>query len=121
MVSDVETQKLLFKIASAYYEDGLTQEQIGTRFSLSRVKVSRLLRQAREERIVQISVVPPQDSNVRLERELEHAFHWNNEPAWVRSFWIASTPCLLAFAAIPISMRSRIDLHVSRWSDDSRL
>jgi DNA-binding transcriptional regulator LsrR (DeoR family) len=74
MVSDVETQKLLFKIATAYYEDGLTQERIGRRFGLSRVKVSRLLRQAREERIVQIAVVPPLDSNVRLERRLERRY-----------------------------------------------
>ena len=74
MSSDAETRKLLFKIATAYYEDGLTQEQIGKRFSLSRVKVSRMLRQAREERIVQINVLPPQDSNVRLERRLEREY-----------------------------------------------
>ena len=34
---------LLYKIAKAYYEDGLTQDQIGKRFGLSRIKVSRLL------------------------------------------------------------------------------
>jgi DNA-binding transcriptional regulator LsrR (DeoR family) len=75
LAPDVETQELLYKIAASYYEDGLTQEQIGTRFNLSRVKVSRLLRQARNDRIVQISVVPPQNSNVGLERQLEHAYH----------------------------------------------
>jgi DNA-binding transcriptional regulator LsrR (DeoR family) len=74
MALDNEMHKLLFKIATAYYEDGLTQAQIGKRFSLSRVKVSRLLRQAREERIVQINVMPPQGSDVRLERQLEHRY-----------------------------------------------
>jgi DNA-binding transcriptional regulator LsrR (DeoR family) len=74
MVADAKMTKLLFKIATAYYEDGLTQEQIGGRFGLSRVKISRLLRRAREERIVQISVAPPQDSTVHLERRLEHKY-----------------------------------------------
>jgi DNA-binding transcriptional regulator LsrR (DeoR family) len=74
MAADAEMAKLLFKIAMAYYEDGLTQEQIGRCFGLSRVKISRLLRRAREERIVQISVAPPQDSTVRLERQLEHKY-----------------------------------------------
>lgn len=70
MVADSERRKLLFKIAKAYYEDGLTQEQIGKRLDLSRIKVSRLLRQAREEQIVQITVLPPPGSKADLEREL---------------------------------------------------
>lgn len=64
-------KRLLYKLAKAYYEDDLTQEQIGKRFGLSRIKVSRLLRQARDERIVQINIVPPQNSHAELERELE--------------------------------------------------
>ena len=70
MGTDSERRKLLFKIAKAYYEDGLTQEQIGKRLDLSRIKVSRLLHQAREEQIVQITVLPPPGSNAELEREL---------------------------------------------------
>jgi len=69
--TDVETTKLLFKIARAYYEDDLTQEQIGKRFGLSRIKISRLLRRAREEGIVQISVVSPLASHADLEGHLE--------------------------------------------------
>jgi DNA-binding transcriptional regulator LsrR (DeoR family) len=71
MATDSDRKKLLFKIAQAYYEDGLTQEQIGKRLGLSRIKVSRLLGQARDEKIVQITVIPPQDTNVELERALE--------------------------------------------------
>ena len=52
----------------AYYEDDLTQEQIARRFGLSRIKVSRLLQQARHERIVQITIVPPLDPKPDLER-----------------------------------------------------
>lgn len=71
MSADVETTKLLYKIARAYYEDDLTQEQIGKRFGLSRIKVSRLLRRAREEGIVQISVVSPVALHTDLEGRLE--------------------------------------------------
>lgn len=66
---------LLYKIAKAYYEDGLTQDQIGKRFGVSRIKVSRLLNQARQTRVVQISITPPPGSFADLERELEATFH----------------------------------------------
>lgn len=65
---------LLYKIAKAYYEDGLTQDQIGKRFGVSRIKVSRLLQQARQNRVVQITITPPMDSFGDLERELEAAY-----------------------------------------------
>lgn len=68
---DTEFNRLLHKVARAYYDDGLTQQQIGERFGLSRVKVSRLLRCAREEKIVQITITPPQSSNVGIEQQLE--------------------------------------------------
>ena len=71
MSTDVETTKLLYKIARAYYEDDLTQEQIGKRLGLSRIKVSRLLSRAREEGIVQIAVVSPLASHTDLEGQLE--------------------------------------------------
>jgi DNA-binding transcriptional regulator LsrR (DeoR family) len=72
--SDLDRKKLLYKIAKSYYEDGLTQEQIGKRLGLSRIKVSRLLQKAREDKVVQITVFPPQVSNVDLERELEASY-----------------------------------------------
>jgi DNA-binding transcriptional regulator LsrR (DeoR family) len=71
---DRETKRTLYKIAKAYYEDGLTQEQIGQRLGLSRVKVSRMLQRAREENVVRITVVAPQDPNADLERAIEAQF-----------------------------------------------
>ncbi len=65
---------LLYKIATAYYEDGLTQDQIGKRFGLSRIKVSRLLQQARQSRVVQISITQPPGSYGDRERALEKAY-----------------------------------------------
>lgn len=70
MATVTDRKKLLYKIAKAYYEDNLTQEEIGKLFGVSRIKVSRLLQQARDERIVQVTIIPPAESNVELEREL---------------------------------------------------
>jgi DNA-binding transcriptional regulator LsrR (DeoR family) len=64
-------QNLLYKVAVAYYEDDLTQEQIGRRFGLSRMKISRLLSQARRDQIVRINLIAPDDGHVELERGLE--------------------------------------------------
>ncbi len=74
MTTDPDLWKLLYKVATAYYEDGLTQRQIGERLGISRIKVSRLLQQARDEGIVQITIVSPQESNVAIERALEAKF-----------------------------------------------
>lgn len=74
MGSDIQDQRLLFKVARAYYEDNLTQKQIGGRFGLSRVKVSRMLSRAKRSKIVQISITPPHSSNVDLERKIEDKY-----------------------------------------------
>jgi DNA-binding transcriptional regulator LsrR (DeoR family) len=74
MVIDQEQHRLLYRIAQAYYIEGLTQQQIGKQFGLSRVKVSRLLKQAREERIVNITLVPPSGRLPELERSLERKY-----------------------------------------------
>ncbi len=66
--------RLLFKIAQAYYEHGLTQKQIGERYGLSRMKVSRLLKQARDLQIVQITLYPMEPVHADLEQRLEELF-----------------------------------------------
>lgn len=47
---------LLTEIAVAYYEREQTQEEIAKRFGISRIKVGRLLKKARQEGIVEINV-----------------------------------------------------------------
>jgi DNA-binding transcriptional regulator LsrR (DeoR family) len=74
MAKNTPHTKLLMKIATAYYEDGLTQKQIGQRLSVSRIKVSRLLREAREEGIVQITIASREDASIEVEHELETRF-----------------------------------------------
>jgi DNA-binding transcriptional regulator LsrR (DeoR family) len=65
---------LLYKLAQAYYVDGLTQQEIAGRFGISRPKVSRMLQQGREEGVINISLVPPPSGTTDLERALERSF-----------------------------------------------
>ena len=69
-----DQKRLLYRIAQAYYEDELTQAQIAGRFGVSRIKVSRMLTRAREEGVVTIKVVPPEEHHTTLEHELEQKF-----------------------------------------------
>ncbi|MFV0489770.1 MAG: sugar-binding transcriptional regulator, partial [Vibrio fluvialis] len=45
----VESTDLLTEISVAYYQDGATQEEISKKFAISRAKVGRMLKQARDE------------------------------------------------------------------------
>lgn len=63
--------RLLVKVSKAYYEDGLNQDAITARLGLSRSKVSRVMAQAREQGIVQITVVTPEQLYLDVESQLE--------------------------------------------------
>ncbi len=69
-----EIHELLAEVASLYYEEGLTQNEIGARLNLSRVKVYRMLKQAKDEQIVTVLIDWPVKRDLRLERELCRAF-----------------------------------------------
>lgn len=55
MVEDLE-HDLLAEVASLYYEQDLSQAEIGQRLGLSRVKIYRLLKKAKEAQVVQITI-----------------------------------------------------------------
>ena len=61
---------LLARTAWAYYVDGLTQHDIARKFDLNRVRVNRMLAQARERGIVQVRVNAPLslENEARLEK-----------------------------------------------------
>lgn len=63
--------RLLAKVASLYYEDGLRQTAIAERLALSQTTISRLLKRAEQEGIVRITVAAPYGAYPRLERALE--------------------------------------------------
>jgi DNA-binding transcriptional regulator LsrR (DeoR family) len=62
--------ELLARIASLYYEDGLTQSQIAEQTGYSRSAVSRLLSEAREQGVVEIRVHHPLERRPDLEQAL---------------------------------------------------
>jgi len=56
-----ERLELLVQIATWYYEEDLSQEDIAGRVGLSRPMVSRLLQKARDHGLSEIRVLPPQE------------------------------------------------------------
>jgi DNA-binding transcriptional regulator LsrR (DeoR family) len=70
----VDRQRLLIKIAQLYYQQELTQSEISGRLRLSRQKVQRLLREAREQGIVRINIRPVMGAHTELEKALEQGF-----------------------------------------------
>lgn len=71
---EVGQHNALARVASMYYEQGMTQNAIGAELGLSRVKVYRLLKEAREEGIVQITINWPIERDRELERALKRRF-----------------------------------------------
>lgn len=65
-----DEHSFLYKVAQAYYLEGATQDEVGRRFGISRIKVSRLLKKAREQQVVQITVSAPSDSLAEVELQL---------------------------------------------------
>ncbi len=66
--------RLMAQVARLYYEDNETQEEIASALTLSRPKISRLLQQARDEGIVQISIYDPSDRDEALAHRLVQVF-----------------------------------------------
>lgn len=69
-----QDSELLTEIAVAYYQDEITQEEIARKFGISRIKVGRLLKRAREEGIVEINVRYHPVFSTRLEQQLLSRF-----------------------------------------------
>ena len=66
--------RLLLKVSKLYYEQNLTQQEISKRVSLSRPKVSRLLKQAEQVGIVKINIIPQPGFHTDLEEALEEKY-----------------------------------------------
>ncbi|GAB5373617.1 MAG: sugar-binding transcriptional regulator [Acuticoccus sp.] len=64
-------EQLAVRIAWCYYSLGLTQQEIASRLGLTRVRVNRLLAEARRRGIVKITITSRLAENVELEEELK--------------------------------------------------
>jgi DNA-binding transcriptional regulator LsrR (DeoR family) len=69
-----DRERLLVKVSRFYYEHELTQSQISERLRLSRQKVQRLLKEAHQAGIVQITIRPVIGAFPELERKIEDRF-----------------------------------------------
>lgn len=70
----MDPERIIYKVVRAYYEDGLTQQEIGNKFGISRMKVSRMLGRALKGRIVQIKINVPAGDLHHLEHSLEKKY-----------------------------------------------
>jgi DNA-binding transcriptional regulator LsrR (DeoR family) len=70
---DLNRRRLLARVATMYYEQELTQSEIGRELELSRVKVYRLLKEARATGVVDIRISWPIERRLQLEAELKRA------------------------------------------------
>ena len=71
---DAAHQELLAQVASLYYSEELTQDAIAAQLGLSRIKVYRLLKQARQEQVIQFTINWPLQRNQALEQALCERF-----------------------------------------------
>ena len=67
-----DEELLMSRAAWAYYVEGLTQDEIARKFDLNRIRINRVLAQARERGIVQVRVNAP--LSLQLEAGLERKF-----------------------------------------------
>jgi deoxyribonucleoside regulator len=75
MIEDSHHHLLLAQIGSMYYEQEKSQNEIAKEMGLSRVKVYRLLKEAREENIVKIVIGWPIERDIATENQLSEVFH----------------------------------------------
>lgn len=69
-MAEEQRQILLGQVAQLYYEQGATQDAIAGRLKISRPTVSRLLKEARETGVVEITIRRPMGCDSRLESDL---------------------------------------------------
>lgn len=72
--NDLIDVHLIGKVSMLYHHNGYTQQEIATRLQLSRPKVSRLLKEAKERGFIQVSVNIPNGSFVEQETRLEKKY-----------------------------------------------
>ncbi|MFD0867973.1 sugar-binding transcriptional regulator [Paenibacillus residui] len=69
-----ERIRLLVKVSTMYYLDGLNQQEISARLGISRPQISRMLSAAKAEGIVQIRVRNPFSKEQQYEKALSETF-----------------------------------------------
>ena len=68
-------EELLARVAWSYYHDGLTQNDIGERLGLPRLKISRLLEKGRQSGVIRVQINSRYEGCLALETELQKRFN----------------------------------------------
>ncbi len=74
MENNYDKIELMAEIARLYYEEDCTQTEIGRLLNVSHSTVSRLLKEARETKLVEIIIRYPSSTNTLLEEKLKEKF-----------------------------------------------
>ena len=56
--------ELIIRVAKLYYMDNLTQESVARKLNISKYKVNRILKKAKENSIVQINIMNPDNKDI---------------------------------------------------------
>jgi lsr operon transcriptional repressor len=67
-------EELVARVAWCYYHDGLTQNDIGERLGLPRLKISRLLEKGRQSGVIRVQINSRYEGCLSLETELQQRF-----------------------------------------------
>ncbi|MEA5160642.1 sugar-binding transcriptional regulator [Cereibacter johrii] len=67
-------EALMARVAWLYYNDGLTQNEVGEILNISRIKVSRLLDQGRSSGLIQVRINSRQQGCLELETRMKREF-----------------------------------------------
>lgn len=70
----MEELEMLSEVARLYYDNNMTQSEIAKQIHTSRSTVSRLLNEAREKKVVEITIHYPWDRSPQLEQQLASRF-----------------------------------------------
>lgn len=74
MSDELQRRVRLARVAELYYLSGLTQSDIAERFNLSKMQISRLLREAHQLGIVEFKIHHPLSLELELARELQEKY-----------------------------------------------
>ncbi|WP_175412998.1 sugar-binding transcriptional regulator [Clostridium sp. AWRP] len=73
-INEAERLNFLAKLADMYYELNMTQSEIASKLSTTRFKVSKLLQEARDKHVVEITINKPHSRVPKLENILKENF-----------------------------------------------
>ncbi|BCL73653.1 DNA-binding transcriptional regulator (plasmid) [Vibrio nigripulchritudo] len=107
----IERAQFLSGIAEAYYNEGLNQNEIASRFGVTRSAISRHLSEAKESGIVTIHVKPLFDKDLDLEERLS-AVHPNT------NVYVLNTPVIGSDARAMLLSRYAAYLIYEQLKDD---